>query len=90
MIGALRATRMAEALRFRVSEVEKVGEDVAVTLYPARGRRTVFTGLVEEVGPREVAAAAEEGGMPTWESRPTSCSRRDARGRLRPRSTGRA
>jgi diaminohydroxyphosphoribosylaminopyrimidine deaminase/5-amino-6-(5-phosphoribosylamino)uracil reductase len=37
MIGALRATRMAEALQFRVSEVEKVGEDVAVTLYPARG-----------------------------------------------------
>jgi diaminohydroxyphosphoribosylaminopyrimidine deaminase/5-amino-6-(5-phosphoribosylamino)uracil reductase len=37
MIGALRATRMAEALRFRVAEVEKVGEDVAVTLYPARG-----------------------------------------------------
>jgi diaminohydroxyphosphoribosylaminopyrimidine deaminase/5-amino-6-(5-phosphoribosylamino)uracil reductase len=37
MIGALRATRMAEALRFRVSEVEKVGEDVAVTLYPTRG-----------------------------------------------------
>jgi len=37
MIGALRATRMAESLRFRVSEVEKVGEDVAVTLYPARG-----------------------------------------------------
>jgi diaminohydroxyphosphoribosylaminopyrimidine deaminase/5-amino-6-(5-phosphoribosylamino)uracil reductase len=37
MIGALRASRMAEALRFRVSEVEKVGEDVAVTLYPAHG-----------------------------------------------------
>ena len=37
MIGALRATRMAEALRFRVSEVETVGEDVAVTLYPDRG-----------------------------------------------------
>ena len=37
MIGALRATRMAEALRFRVSDLEKVGEDVAVTLYPARG-----------------------------------------------------
>ena len=37
MIGALRATRMAEALRFRVSDVEKVGEDVAVTLYPAPG-----------------------------------------------------
>jgi diaminohydroxyphosphoribosylaminopyrimidine deaminase/5-amino-6-(5-phosphoribosylamino)uracil reductase len=35
MIGALRATRMAEALRFRVSGVEVVGEDVAVTLYPA-------------------------------------------------------
>ena len=37
MIGSLRATRMAEALQFRVSEVEKVGEDVAVTLYPAGG-----------------------------------------------------
>ena len=37
MIGALRATRMAESLRFCVSDVEKVGEDVAVTLYPARG-----------------------------------------------------
>lgn len=34
MIGALRATRMAEALRFSVSEIEAVGEDVAVTLYP--------------------------------------------------------
>ena len=37
MIGALRATRMAEALQFRVSDVEKIGEDVAVTLYPAPG-----------------------------------------------------
>jgi diaminohydroxyphosphoribosylaminopyrimidine deaminase/5-amino-6-(5-phosphoribosylamino)uracil reductase len=37
MIGALRATRMAEALRFRVSDVERIGEDVAVTLYPAPG-----------------------------------------------------
>lgn len=36
MIGALRATRMAEALRFDVSGVEKVGDDVAVTLYPDR------------------------------------------------------
>lgn len=36
MIGALRATKMAEALRFEVSGVETVGEDVAVTLYPAR------------------------------------------------------
>ena len=36
MIGALRATKMAEALRFEVSAVETVGEDVAVTLYPAR------------------------------------------------------
>jgi diaminohydroxyphosphoribosylaminopyrimidine deaminase/5-amino-6-(5-phosphoribosylamino)uracil reductase len=37
MIGALRASRMAEALRFRVAEVEAVGEDVVVTLYPATG-----------------------------------------------------
>ena len=34
MIGALRATKVAESLQFSVSEVEKVGEDVAVTLYP--------------------------------------------------------
>jgi diaminohydroxyphosphoribosylaminopyrimidine deaminase / 5-amino-6-(5-phosphoribosylamino)uracil reductase len=34
MIGALRATRVAEALQFSVSGVEKVGDDVAVTLYP--------------------------------------------------------
>jgi diaminohydroxyphosphoribosylaminopyrimidine deaminase / 5-amino-6-(5-phosphoribosylamino)uracil reductase len=34
MIGALRLTKVAEALQFSVSEVEKVGEDVAVTLYP--------------------------------------------------------
>ena len=34
MIGALRATRMAEALPFAVSGVEAVGQDVAVTLYP--------------------------------------------------------
>jgi diaminohydroxyphosphoribosylaminopyrimidine deaminase/5-amino-6-(5-phosphoribosylamino)uracil reductase len=34
MIGALRATKVAESLRFSVSEVEKVGDDVAVTLYP--------------------------------------------------------
>ena len=34
MIGALRATRVAESLQFSVSEVEKVGADVAVTLYP--------------------------------------------------------
>lgn len=37
MIGALRTTRMAEALRFRVTAVERVGEDVAVTLYPSGG-----------------------------------------------------
>jgi diaminohydroxyphosphoribosylaminopyrimidine deaminase/5-amino-6-(5-phosphoribosylamino)uracil reductase len=36
MIGALRVTKMAEALRFSVSGVERVGEDVAVTLYPER------------------------------------------------------
>ena len=35
MIGALRVTKMAEALRFSVAGVETVGEDVAVTLYPA-------------------------------------------------------
>jgi diaminohydroxyphosphoribosylaminopyrimidine deaminase / 5-amino-6-(5-phosphoribosylamino)uracil reductase len=35
MIGALRVTKMAEALRFSVANVETVGEDVAVTLYPA-------------------------------------------------------
>jgi len=34
MIGALRATKVAEALQFSVSEVEQVGGDVAVTLYP--------------------------------------------------------
>jgi diaminohydroxyphosphoribosylaminopyrimidine deaminase/5-amino-6-(5-phosphoribosylamino)uracil reductase len=34
MIGALRATKVAESLQFSVSEVEKVGRDVAVTLYP--------------------------------------------------------
>ena len=36
MVGALRVTKMAEALRFSVSNVETLGEDVAVTLYPAR------------------------------------------------------
>ena len=35
MIGALRATKVAESLQFSVSEVEKVGDDVAVTLYPS-------------------------------------------------------
>jgi diaminohydroxyphosphoribosylaminopyrimidine deaminase/5-amino-6-(5-phosphoribosylamino)uracil reductase len=34
MIGDLRATKVAESLQFSVSEVEKVGDDVAVTLYP--------------------------------------------------------
>jgi diaminohydroxyphosphoribosylaminopyrimidine deaminase/5-amino-6-(5-phosphoribosylamino)uracil reductase len=34
MIGALRATKVAESLQFWVSDVEKVGGDVAVTLYP--------------------------------------------------------
>jgi len=36
MIGALRVTKMAEALKYSVSAVEKVGEDVVVTLYPDR------------------------------------------------------
>jgi diaminohydroxyphosphoribosylaminopyrimidine deaminase / 5-amino-6-(5-phosphoribosylamino)uracil reductase len=35
MIGALRVSKMTEALRFSISKVETVGEDVAVTLYPA-------------------------------------------------------
>lgn len=35
MIGVLRATKMAESLKYSVSEVERFGEDVAVTLYPA-------------------------------------------------------
>ena len=34
MIGALRATKVAESLQFSVSDVEKIGEDVVVTLYP--------------------------------------------------------
>jgi diaminohydroxyphosphoribosylaminopyrimidine deaminase/5-amino-6-(5-phosphoribosylamino)uracil reductase len=37
MIGALRATKVAQSLKFSVSEVEKVGDDVAVTLYPDGG-----------------------------------------------------
>ena len=61
MIGALRATKMAESLRFTVSGVERVGEDVAVTLYPGSPeRRNVFTGLVEEVG---ASSSLEEGEM---------------------------
>jgi diaminohydroxyphosphoribosylaminopyrimidine deaminase/5-amino-6-(5-phosphoribosylamino)uracil reductase len=35
MIGDLRATKVAEALQFSVSEVGKVGDDVALTLYPS-------------------------------------------------------
>jgi diaminohydroxyphosphoribosylaminopyrimidine deaminase/5-amino-6-(5-phosphoribosylamino)uracil reductase len=38
MIGALRATKVAESLQFSVSEVEQVGKDVAVTLYPGAAR----------------------------------------------------
>ena len=41
MIGALRVTKMAEALRFSVSNVERIGEDVGVTLYPTREERRV-------------------------------------------------
>ena len=37
MIGVLRVTKMAESLQFSVSDIEKVGEDVAVTLYPGAG-----------------------------------------------------
>jgi diaminohydroxyphosphoribosylaminopyrimidine deaminase/5-amino-6-(5-phosphoribosylamino)uracil reductase len=35
MIGSLRATKMAGSLNFSISEVERFGGDVAVTLYPA-------------------------------------------------------
>ncbi len=35
MIGDLRATKVAESLQFSVSEVGKVGDDVALTLYPS-------------------------------------------------------
>jgi diaminohydroxyphosphoribosylaminopyrimidine deaminase / 5-amino-6-(5-phosphoribosylamino)uracil reductase len=41
MIGALRATKMAESLQFSFWEVEKVGDDVAVTLYPGREEERV-------------------------------------------------
>ncbi|MGH3146352.1 MAG: hypothetical protein ACRDTR_11190, partial [Rubrobacter sp.] len=40
MIGALRATKVAESLQFSVSDVGRVGDDVAVTLYPAPGAET--------------------------------------------------
>jgi hypothetical protein len=33
-MGSLKVVGMAEAPKFRVDAVEKVGEDVAVTLYP--------------------------------------------------------
>ena len=36
MIGALRVTKMVEALKFSVANLERVGDDVAVTLYPTR------------------------------------------------------
>jgi diaminohydroxyphosphoribosylaminopyrimidine deaminase / 5-amino-6-(5-phosphoribosylamino)uracil reductase len=41
MIGALRVTKMAEAMKFSILNVETVGEDVAVTLYPAREEDSV-------------------------------------------------
>ncbi len=41
MIGDLRATKVAESLRFSVSEVGRVGDDVAVTLYPGREEERV-------------------------------------------------
>jgi diaminohydroxyphosphoribosylaminopyrimidine deaminase / 5-amino-6-(5-phosphoribosylamino)uracil reductase len=41
MIGALRVTKMVEALRFSVSNVERVGDDVSVTLYPTREEKRV-------------------------------------------------
>jgi diaminohydroxyphosphoribosylaminopyrimidine deaminase/5-amino-6-(5-phosphoribosylamino)uracil reductase len=41
MIGALRVTKMAEALEFSISNVERIGEDVVMTLYPAREEERV-------------------------------------------------
>ncbi|ABG04327.1 diaminohydroxyphosphoribosylaminopyrimidine deaminase / 5-amino-6-(5-phosphoribosylamino)uracil reductase [Rubrobacter xylanophilus DSM 9941] len=37
MVGGLRVTRMAQAPRFSVAGVERLGDDLAVTLYPAEG-----------------------------------------------------
>jgi diaminohydroxyphosphoribosylaminopyrimidine deaminase/5-amino-6-(5-phosphoribosylamino)uracil reductase len=48
MIGALRATKMAESLMFSVSEVERFGEDVAVTLYPAPDAGASAEAVAEE------------------------------------------
>ncbi|HZF59154.1 MAG TPA: RibD family protein, partial [Rubrobacter sp.] len=39
MIRSLRATKMAESLKFSVSEVERFGGDFAVTLYPAHSAK---------------------------------------------------
>ena len=36
LMGALKVAGMDEALRFRVEAVEKIGEDLAVTLYPSK------------------------------------------------------
>jgi hypothetical protein len=41
MIGALRATKVAESLQFSVSDVGRVGDDVAVTLYPGEEEERV-------------------------------------------------
>jgi diaminohydroxyphosphoribosylaminopyrimidine deaminase / 5-amino-6-(5-phosphoribosylamino)uracil reductase len=48
MIGALRVTKMAEALKFSVSNVEMVGDDVAVTLYPVQDSNENGTRRVDE------------------------------------------
>ena len=48
MLGVLRVTKMAEALKFSVSNVEMVGDDVAVTLYPVQDRNEAGARRVQE------------------------------------------
>jgi diaminohydroxyphosphoribosylaminopyrimidine deaminase/5-amino-6-(5-phosphoribosylamino)uracil reductase len=48
MIGVLRVTKMAEALKFSVSNVEMIGDDVAVTLYPVQDPNEAGARWVEE------------------------------------------
>jgi len=59
MVGALRVSRMAEALQFSVSDLEKVGEDVAVTLYPIRNPENPEHGEGGEDGASRVEDPAD-------------------------------
>jgi hypothetical protein len=60
LMGSLNVTSMAGAPKFRVDAVEKMGEDIAVTLYPLESEESLFTGLVEGTG-RVISVG--EGGM---------------------------